>query len=120
MQDMAYDPRISYDPTRKLTDGDVLQAKPDGWWGDSGKLYRDFPFQHFMEGVDFAVRVAQQAEERGHHPDIHIHYHYVRVNYYTHDAGGVTQRDLDAAQALNDLVAAGAPVGNTPAGEPSA
>ncbi|WP_155297973.1 4a-hydroxytetrahydrobiopterin dehydratase [Deinococcus kurensis] len=102
---MAYDPRISYDPTRKLTDGDVLQAKPDGWWGDSGKLYRDFPFQHFMEGVNFAVRVAQQAEERGHHPDIHIHYHYVRVNYYTHDAGGVTQLDLDAARALDALLA---------------
>ncbi|UBV43329.1 4a-hydroxytetrahydrobiopterin dehydratase [Deinococcus taeanensis] len=106
---MAYDPRMNYDPTRKLTDGDVLEQKPEGWWGDAGKLYRDFPFPTFMDGMNFALKVAQQAEERGHHPDIHVHYHFVRVNYFTYDAGGVTRLDLESAQALNDLLGEGTP-----------
>ncbi|MVN89333.1 4a-hydroxytetrahydrobiopterin dehydratase [Deinococcus sp. HMF7620] len=100
---------MNYDPSRKLTDGDVLDRKPEGWWGDSGKLFRDVPFANFMEGVAFAVRVAEQAEARGHHPDIHIHYHYVRVNFFTHDAGGVTELDLESAQAVNALLEQPAP-----------
>ncbi|QBY09396.1 4a-hydroxytetrahydrobiopterin dehydratase [Deinococcus metallilatus] len=98
-----YDPRMGYDPSRKLTDGDVLDLKPEGWWGDAGKLFREFPFDSYQAGVDFAVRVAALAEARGHHPDISIYYRKVKVNYFTHDAGGVTQRDLDSAQAVNAL-----------------
>ncbi len=103
MPGMPYDPRMNYDSSRKLTDGDVMDLKPEGWWGDAGKLYRDFAFPNFMAGMRFAMQVAEQAEARGHHPDIHVHYHYVRVNFFTYDAGGVTQQDIDAARAVNEL-----------------
>lgn len=105
---MTYDPRMAYDPERKLTDGDVQERKPEGWWGDDGKLFREFKFDSYQEGVDFAVRVAGLAERLGHHPDLHIYYRHVRVNYFTHSAGGVTQLDLDGAQAVNDLIAGAA------------
>lgn len=98
-----YDPRMAYDPERRLTDGDVLDLKPEGWWGDSGKIARDFKFDTYQAGVDFAVRVAALAEERDHHPDIHIHYGRVRLNYFTHAAGGVTVLDIEGAQAVNEL-----------------
>ncbi|PTA66685.1 4a-hydroxytetrahydrobiopterin dehydratase [Deinococcus arcticus] len=94
---------MNYDPTRKLTDGDVMDLKPEGWYGDAGKLFRDFTFPDFRTGMAFAVRVAEQAEARGHHPDIHVHYHNVRVNFFTYDAGGVTRQDIDAAYAVNGL-----------------
>lgn len=104
MARMTYDPRMAYDPERKLSDGDVAELKPEGWWGDGGKLFRVFPFENFAESVAFAVRVAAQAEERGHHPDIHIKSHSVKVNFFTYAAGGVTELDLAAARAVNGLL----------------
>lgn len=100
---MAYDPRMGYDPERKLTDGDVHDLKPAGWWGDDGMLFREFTFGSYGAGVDFAVRVTALAEERGHHPDIHIFYRRVRLNYFTHDAGGITGADIEGARAVNEL-----------------
>ena len=73
------------------------------WWGNDGQLYRDFKFGSYLEGVDFALRIARMAEEAGHHPDIHIHYARLRVRYFTHDAGGVTLADIDGARAVNRL-----------------
>lgn len=102
---MAYDPRMAFDSERKLTDGDVHDLKPEGWWGDDGKLFREFRFDSYREGVDFALRVADLAERLGHHPDLHIYYRHVRVNYFTHDAGGVTMLDIEGARAVNALAA---------------
>lgn len=105
MKHDLYDPRMAYDPSRKLTDGDVQALKPEGWWGDEGRLYRDFRFGSYQAGVDFALRVAALAEAQQHHPDIHIHYRRVRIQYFTHDAGGVTLRDIEGARAVNALLA---------------
>ncbi|WP_216318652.1 4a-hydroxytetrahydrobiopterin dehydratase [Deinococcus aestuarii] len=104
-----YDPRMAFDAHRKLTDGDVQDLKPRGWWGDDGKLYRDFTFDTYQAGVDFVVRVAALAEEQGHHPDIRLSYRRVRVNYFTYDAGGVTGLDIAGAHAVDRLAEAGQP-----------
>lgn len=98
-----YDARMAHDASRKLTDGDVQDLKPEGWWGNDGQLYRDFKFGSYLEGVDFALRIARMAEEAGHHPDIHIHHARLRVRYFTHDAGGVTMQDIEGARAVNRL-----------------
>ena len=100
---MAYDPRMGYDAKRKLSDGDVHDLKPAGWWGDDGMLFREFPFGSYGAGVDFALQVAQLAERQNHHPDIHIFYKRVKLNYFTHDAGGVTGADIEGARAVNAL-----------------
>lgn len=104
---MAYDPRMGYDPERTLSDGDVHDLKPDGWWGDDGLLTREFAFDSYQAGVDFAVRVAALAETQNHHPEIHIFYRRVRLNYFTHDAGGITAADIAGAQAVNGLLDSG-------------
>ncbi|GGL93744.1 hypothetical protein GCM10010840_34670 [Deinococcus aerolatus] len=104
---MAYDPRMGYDPERTLSDGDVHDLKPDGWWGDDGLLTREFTFDSYQAGVDFAVRVAALAETQNHHPEIHIFYRRVRLNYFTHDAGGITKLDIAGAQAVNGLLDSG-------------
>ena len=74
--------------------------------GNTGKLFREFKFDSYQEGVDFAVRVAELAERLGHHPDLHIYHRHVRVNYFTHSAGGVTVLDIEGAQAVNELLKA--------------
>jgi 4a-hydroxytetrahydrobiopterin dehydratase len=89
----------------RLTDGDVQDRKPESWWGDDGKLFRIFEFGSYLAGVAFAVRVAELAEAQDHHPDITITYKKVKVNFYTHDAGGVTEFDLRGAEAVNGLFA---------------
>ncbi|MFC4637323.1 4a-hydroxytetrahydrobiopterin dehydratase [Deinococcus hohokamensis] len=99
-----YDPRMGHDPARKLSDGEVQARKPEGWWGDDGKLFRDVAFDTYQAGVDFVVQVAALAEQRGHHPDLHLRYRRVRVTFFTYAAGGVTQLDLDGAQAINALL----------------
>ncbi|WP_420597145.1 4a-hydroxytetrahydrobiopterin dehydratase [Deinococcus sp.] len=87
----------------RLGDGDVQDRKPPGWWGDDGLLFRVFAFDTYLQGVDFAVRVAELAEAQDHHPDITVMYKKVKVNYSTHDVGGVTEFDLRGAAAVNSL-----------------
>ncbi|GHF55700.1 4a-hydroxytetrahydrobiopterin dehydratase [Deinococcus metalli] len=103
---MAYDPRMAYDPNRLLSDGDVQAGKAPGWWGDDGRLWREFTFDTYQAGVDFAVRVAAHAEAENHHPDLLIGYRKVKVTYFTHDAGGITALDLAGSRAVNDLYGA--------------
>ncbi len=88
---------------QRLSDGDVYDLKPAGWWGDQGKLFRVFEFAQYTDGVAFALKVAQLAEEQDHHPDLHIFYDRVKVNYFTHDRGGVTLYDIRGAQGVNDI-----------------
>lgn len=87
----------------RLTDGDVNALKPAGWWGDEGKLFRVFPFTSYEEAVDFTLKVAKLAREQDHHPDIHLFVDKVKVNYFTHDKGGVTAYDIRAAASVNAM-----------------
>lgn len=91
------------DAKRKLTDSEVQTLKPAGWQSDQGGLQREFSFGSYRAGVDFAVQVAKQAEQSNHHPDIHIFYKRVKLNFLTHDAGGITQADIAGAEAANKL-----------------
>lgn len=91
----------------RLTDGDVQERKPQGWWGDDGKLFRLFEFDSYRQGLDFVVRVAELAEAQDHHPDITLKYKKVHVEYMTHETnsivGGVTELDLRGAEAVNSI-----------------
>ncbi|WP_161883225.1 4a-hydroxytetrahydrobiopterin dehydratase [Deinococcus alpinitundrae] len=91
----------------RLTDGDVQDRKPQGWWGDDGKLFRLFKFDSYRQGLDFAVRVAELAEAQDHHPDITLKYKKVHVEYVTYETGsivgGVTELDLRGAEAVNSI-----------------
>ena len=100
---MAYDPRMAYDPSRLLSDGDVQARKAPGWWGDDGRLWREYTFDTYPSGVEFAVKVAAHAEAQNHHPDILIGYRKVKVSYFTHDPGGITNLDIAGSAAVNAL-----------------
>jgi 4a-hydroxytetrahydrobiopterin dehydratase len=71
------------------------------WHLESGKLVRDWTFPDFVQAVAFVNRVAQLAESAGHHPDIDIRCNKVRLTLVSHDAGGITARDLTMASRIN-------------------
>ena len=90
----------------KLTESElkVVLDEMEGWASLSNAIHRDFTFPGFRSAISFVNRVAELAEAAGHHPDIEIHYNRVSVSLSTHDAGGVTEKDVALAAEI-DLVA---------------
>ena len=78
---------------------------PDGWAMDeSGKaLTRSFRFKDFAEAFAFLTRVALHAEKQDHHPEFTSVWNRVDFRLTSHDAGGVTQRDVALAQAISAM-----------------
>ena len=78
---------------------------PDGWaLEDGGKaLVRSFKFADFNEAFGFLGRVALHAEKADHHPEFTSVWNRVDFRLTSHDAGGVTDRDLKLAEAINRL-----------------
>ena len=77
------------------------------WQYDSNDkmLVRETTFKDFMEGVGFLNKMAELAEKLNHHPDMTIcEYNRVIVATTTHDAGGVTDNDIQLAQGFEELL----------------
>lgn len=72
-----------------------------GWSIENGKLHREFRFNDFSEAFAFMTRVAMLAEHHGHHPDWSNVYNRVAIELWTHDAGGITERDFALARAIS-------------------
>jgi 4a-hydroxytetrahydrobiopterin dehydratase len=79
-------------------------AEPDAWDESSGALERTFEFSGFPEAIAFVNRVADLAEAENHHPDISISYREVTLRWWTHTAGGITDRDRALAARTDELV----------------
>ena len=80
---------------------------PKGWTlEDGGKaLLRSLKFKDFSEAFGLLARVALYAEKADHHPEFTNVWNRVDFRLASHDAGGVTDRDLKLAEAINALVA---------------
>jgi pterin-4a-carbinolamine dehydratase len=75
-----------------------------GWNEVDDKLEREFELDSFKDAIAFVNRVADLAEAENHHPDIEIHYKKVVLRWWTHTAGGVTERDRELAERSSALV----------------
>jgi len=82
-----------------------------GWSEVSGRdaIARTFTFRDFNEAFGFMARVALVAEKMDHHPEWRNVYRTVEVVLSTHDAGGVTARDIALARAMDAIAASRAP-----------
>lgn len=78
-----------------------LHELPD-WSLQNGEIVRTVEFPDFIRSIAFVNKVAALAEQAGHHPDIDIRYNKVRLALVTHDAGGITESDIDMAKKLNE------------------
>ena len=79
-------------------------ADLDGWERDGDALVRALRFPSFLDAIAFIVRVADVAEAADHHPELTNVYWNVSVRLTTHDAGGITARDVDLARAIDGVV----------------
>lgn len=66
-----------------------------------GSIQREFKFSDFTEAFAFMTRVARHAEAMDHHPEWQNVYNRVSIRLTTHDAGGLTEKDLKLAQAID-------------------
>jgi 4a-hydroxytetrahydrobiopterin dehydratase len=80
-------------------------AKLTGWSEVPGRdaIARTFTFRDFNEAFGFMTRAALVAEKSDHHPEWRNVYKTVEVVLSTHDAGGVTSRDIALAEAMNRI-----------------
>lgn len=80
-------------------------ARLKGWGEASGRdaISRKFVFADFNQAFGFMTRVALIAEKMDHHPEWFNVYKTVEVTLSTHDAGGLTERDIQLAEAMDKL-----------------
>jgi 4a-hydroxytetrahydrobiopterin dehydratase len=92
-------------PPEQLNDEqlrEALEALP-GWTIEEGKLHKRFEFKSFIEAFGWMSACALVAEKANHHPEWSNVYSTVVVDLTTHDAGGITARDVKLARAMNQL-----------------
>jgi 4a-hydroxytetrahydrobiopterin dehydratase len=86
----------------RLSDLEIQRALGGlpGWSRRGDVLTKTFSFAQFVDGIDFVVRIAKLADAANHHPDVDIRYTKVIVALSTHDAGGITVKDLELAKEI--------------------
>lgn len=92
--------------TPLLTDDeitDALRALP-GWERDGNALVRTARLPDFVAAVSVVDRVAEDAEQADHHPDIDIRYATLTFRLSTHSEGGLTAKDTDLAGRISDRI----------------
>ena len=75
----------------------------EDWTEVDGALERTFELPSFLEALEFVNRVGALAEEEDHHPDIAISYRKVTLRWWTHTAGGITDRDRELAARTDSI-----------------
>ncbi len=74
-----------------------------GWMRAERAIAKTWRFRDFKEAMFFVNGVAALAERVGHHPDVDVRYSQVTRTLWTHAAGGVTEKDLALARAVEAL-----------------
>ena len=88
-----------------LTRSQTRERQPEGWEVLLGAIEAVYATGDFTTGLAFVNRVADAAEEADHHPDITLAYSTVHLRLCSHDAGGVTDRDIALAARIRDIAA---------------
>jgi 4a-hydroxytetrahydrobiopterin dehydratase len=89
----------------KLTESQISEGltKLSGWKVLNAKLHREYKFADFAHAFGFMATAAPLIEKNNHHPEWANVYNRVTVDLSTHDAGGITQKDLDLAVLLEGI-----------------
>lgn len=89
----------------KLTESEIQLALADlpDWRLINGKLHREYKFPDFIHAFGFMATAAIAIEAGNHHPEWSNVYNRVVVDLTTHDAGGITQKDVELALKLESI-----------------
>ena len=90
----------------RLSESDIDEElkKLSGWDVKDGKLHKEFEFDNFNQAFGFMTRAAMEIEKMNHHPEWFNVYNRITVDLTTHEAGGITNNDVNLAKVLNSLV----------------
>ncbi|MFC2030074.1 4a-hydroxytetrahydrobiopterin dehydratase [Chloroflexota bacterium] len=93
----------------KATDQEVQETIDElgSWRVKEGKLHREFLFQDFVQAFGFMTQAALVAERGNHHPEWFNVYNRVVVALTTHEAGGITEKDLKLARQMEQIASSG-------------
>lgn len=92
--------------TKTLLTADQIQPLLDAGWtltDDNEAVTKTFEFKDFVAAFGWMAQVALKAEKMDHHPEWSNVYKTVEVALTSHDAGGLTDRDVTLAQAMDAL-----------------
>ena len=89
----------------RLNDAEIDERleRLDGWEREGEAITRTFKRDDFAGSVRFVQRIAEPAEEMGHHPDLAVSWDEVRVTITTHSEGGLTANDFELASRIDGL-----------------
>jgi 4a-hydroxytetrahydrobiopterin dehydratase len=90
---------------KKLSDSEISShlANLPNWSLKGAKLHREYKFPDFAHAFGFMATAAPSIEKMDHHPEWANVYNRVTVDLSTHDAGGITQKDVDLAALLEGI-----------------
>lgn len=89
----------------KLNEQQLTTAleKLNGWKLENEFIAKSFTFNNFKEAFGFMTRVAFEAEAQNHHPNWENVYNSVTIRLNTHDVGGITTKDTELAQTIEEI-----------------
>ena len=90
------------DPER-LTAEETDSRLPEGWDRDGDEIVRTYDFDSYLDGIGFLSGAAGLAEGAWHHPEMTVTWGEVEVRLTTHEADGVTERDIDLAERFDGI-----------------
>jgi 4a-hydroxytetrahydrobiopterin dehydratase len=93
------------DPQKRLSESEIEEAGLDDWRVLFLKLHARFRTGDFETGLKLVKKIGKAAEKADHHPEIDLTYPLVDVRLSSHDAGGVTSRDIDLARQISGFAA---------------
>jgi 4a-hydroxytetrahydrobiopterin dehydratase len=89
----------------KLNPTEILDQISSNWKlsENNDLLSRRFELNNFAEALELVNKIGELAENQQHHPDINLGWGYVEIYLSTHDIGGISDKDITLAQAIDKL-----------------
>lgn len=81
-----------------------LLGQISAWALKDEHLYKKFKFKNFVEAMKFINKVAEIAENEGHHPDFSVHYNKVEIELFTHAINGLSENDFIVAAKIDNIM----------------
>ncbi|MEF8784765.1 MAG: 4a-hydroxytetrahydrobiopterin dehydratase [Haloarculaceae archaeon] len=86
-----------------LSDEEIETRLPDAWSREGDEIVRTYEFDSYLDGIGFASGAGGVAEDAWHHPEMTITWGEVEVRLTTHDAGGITDNDIQLAERFDNI-----------------
>ena len=78
--------------------------KLNDWSLEANSISKNFSFASFSKAMEFVNKVANIAEQEGHHPDISIHWNIVEIELWTHAIKGLSENDFILAAKIDEIL----------------